>query len=166
KGYVKKEQGFTDFIPQEYINFISETFQKDSLDISKAFFDEKNFENVLFTDVMKALNSLSGIYDLGIFSESFKEFQLLKLHRTNVLNYFNPDLIFIYSRKLTQEALDSLPDNCFIIDDNPEVISGLIESGRFKPIWLNRKTQEEHEKCVTIFDLKNLKEILENYSIK
>ena len=166
QGYVKKDEGFTDFVPQKYIDFIADSFNSDKFGISKAFFDDENFADIVFPDVYESLETISKIFDLGIFSEGFRDFQLLKLYKTGIFNFFNKDLIFIFRRKLTPEALTMIPKGCFIVDDNPSVISVLKEKQNVRPIWLNRKTKEEHDNCKTIFSLNNLGKILENYSSK
>ncbi len=153
QGYVKKPDGFTDFIPLKYIRFISESYKSDESSISKAFFYENNFKNILYDDVISCLGSLRNRYDLGIFSQSFKEFQMLKLHKTGLLNYFNQDLIFIFNNKLTEESLKLLPNGCIVIDDNLPVICALEETKRFRPVWLNRKKAESTGNFVTAFNL-------------
>ena len=164
QGYVKKGEGFTDFIPQEYIKFLSNKFGFDESKISKAFFDDDNFKDILYEDVLDCLKSLSKDYILGIFSESFKDFQMLKLHKTGLLPYFNQDLVFIFKRKLTDDSLKILPENCFIVDDNLPVICALEETKRFKPVWLNRKHVENTEtgNFKTVFDLVGFEKILSN----
>ena len=164
QGYVKKGEGFTDFIPQEYIKFLSNKFGFDESKISNAFFDENNFKDILYDDVLDCLKSLSEHYTLGIFSESFKDFQMLKLHKTGLLPYFNQDLVFIFKRKLTEEAFSFLPEGCFIVDDNLPVIRALEETRRFKPVWLNRKHVENTEtgNFKTVFDLIGVEKILSN----
>ena len=166
QGYVKKDGGFTDFVPQEYIDFIADSFNSDKFGISKAFFDDENFADIVFPDVYESLETLSKILDLGIFSEGFRDFQLLKLYKTGIFNFFNENLIFIFRRKLTPEALNMIPKGCFIVDDSPSVISVLKEKQDVRPIWLNRKTKEEHDNCKTIFSLDNFEKVLKNYSSK
>jgi len=160
QGYVKREEGFTDFIPQEYIKFLNNEFNFDESKISKAFFDDDNFQDILYDDVIDCLKYLSENYTLGIFSESFKDFQMLKLHKTGLLSYFDQDLVFIFKRKLTEEALKILPENCFIIDDNLPVICALEETKRFKPVWFNRKKAEDTRNFVTILDLVGFEKVL------
>ncbi len=163
QGYVKKGEGFTDFIPQEYISFLSRSFDFNESEISKAFFDDSNFENIFFEDVLECLDNLKRSFDLGIFSEGFNEFQMLKLHKTGILKYFDQNLIFIFNRKLVDDSLKLLPDGCFIIDDNLSVICALEETKRFRPIWLNRKISEGTDDCAQIFDLKNIADVLKDY---
>ncbi len=164
KDYIQKEEGFTDFNPKEYIDFISKNYGVSTEDISKCFFEDDNFKGVVFMDVLGTLEDLSKDYTLGIFSEGLVDFQLLKLHKSKLLSFFDKDFTFIFRRKLAQESFDLLPKGCFIIDDNYFVIEALNKTKLFKPIWLNRKTKEKHPECVTVFDLINLRGILENYS--
>jgi len=164
KGYVQRDIGFTDFNPEEYISFISRKHSASTSDVAKAFFDSENFKVTLYPEVTSVLENLSGDYKLGIFSEGLNDFQLLKLHKSGILKYFDQKAMFIFRRKLTQESLDLLPTGCFVVDDNNFVVEALCKISSFKPIWLNRKTNEKHPKCVTIFDLTNLRETLESYS--
>jgi len=163
QGYVKRGEGFTDFIPQEYIKFLSSQFDFDESKISKAFFDDDNFKDILYDDVLDCLKSLSERYTLGIFSESFKDFQMLKLHKTGLLPYFNQDLVFIFKRKLTEEAFSFLPEGCFIVDDNLPVINALEQVGKYKPIWMDRKGSGENTNQITIRDLNEIESVLKNY---
>ncbi|MBU0534705.1 MAG: HAD family hydrolase [Patescibacteria group bacterium] len=164
KGYVKKETEFTDFNPEEYIDYISKKYNVSTQDVGKAFFDDENFKNISYPEVVSLLEALSKNYKLGIFSEGFKSFQLLKLHKSGLLAYFDREVTFVIRRKLTQKSLDLLPKGSFVIDDNYFVADALCKAGSFKPIWLNRKTKEKHPDCETVFDLTNLKEVLGNYS--
>ncbi len=164
QGYVKKGEGFTDFIPQEYIKFLSTEFQFDESKISKAFFDDENFQDILYGDVLDCLKSLSEHYTLGIFSESFKDFQMLKLHKTGLLTYFDQNLVFIFQRKLTEESLKLLPENCFIIDDNLPVINALTQTGKYKAIWINRKGSNEVIGKNSIISLNEIGRVLNNYN--
>lgn len=163
QGYVKKTEGFTDFIPQEYIHFLSRSFDFSESEISKVFFDDGNFENILFEDVKDCLEKLKKDYILGVFSESNKEYQMLKLNKSGLLKYFDKSLIFIFERKIVEDSLKLLPDDCFIVDDKLSVICALEETKRFKPIWLNRKKVDSTKEYVEIFNLKNFENVLLNY---
>lgn len=165
QGYVKKEEGFTDFIPQEYIKFLSNQFGFDESKISNAFFDDDNFEDILYKDVLDCLKSLSESYTLGIFSESFKDFQILKLYKTGLLRYFNQNLVFIFQRKLTKEAFSFLPEGCFIVDDNLPVINALKQVGKFKPIWMDRKGSDTGFDVTSIQNLSDIYKVLKESSI-
>jgi FMN phosphatase YigB (HAD superfamily) len=164
KGYVRKDTGFTEFNPEEYLKYISEKYAVRVRDLSKVFFDDENFRNTSYPEVAVTLETLSNDYKLGIFSEGLKDFQLLKLHKSGILRYFDQSVTFIFQRKLTQESLDFLPKGCFVIDDNSFVIDALYQLGSFKPVWLNRKTKDKHPNCETVSDLTSLKEVLGNYS--
>lgn len=164
KDYVKKEEGFTDFNPKEYIDFISKNYGVGTENISKCFFEDENFKDIVYPEVVDMLGDLANDYTLGVFSEGLIDFQLLKLHKSKLLSFFDKDLTFIFRRKLAQESFDLLPKDCFIIDDNYFVVEALNKTKLFKPIWLNRKTKEKHSECITVFDLTNLREKLENYS--
>jgi hypothetical protein len=165
-GYVKKERGFTDYNPHEYITHVSNVFNFPKGKIRDVYFSDESFKKALYEDVIPCLEKVKETYECGIFSEGFEDFQMIKLHKSQILKYFKKDLTFIFRRKLTEEALSKIPEKSFILDDNPEVISALVKYGKFRPIWVNRKTKEEHSECKTIFGLTNLIEELKNYSIK
>lgn len=163
-GYVHRDTGFTDFNPEEYIDYISKNYDAKAQDISRNFFNDVNFKNISYPDVIPALENLVGDYKLGIFSEGFEAFQLIKLQKSGLIKYFEPELTFIYRRKLTKESLNLLPGGCFVVDDNYYVAEALSKVGLFKPVWLNRKTEEKHPDCETVFDLTNLRKLLDSYS--
>lgn len=164
KGYLRKDAEFTDFNPEDYLDYISRKYNVSTRDVGKVFFDDENFKNTPYPEVVPLLEALSENYRLGIFSEGLEDFQLLKLHKSGLLPYFGQEITFIFRRKLTQESFNLLPRGCFVVDDNYFVIEALCKAGPFKPIWLNRKTKEKHPDCETVFDLTNLKEVLGNYS--
>lgn len=162
KDYVRKDMGFTDFNPEEYFDYIGKKYNVRTQDVSKVFLDDENFKNTPYPEVVSSLKDLSRNYRLGIFSEGFEDFQLLKLHKSGLLPYFDQEITFVFGKKLTQESLDLLPRGCFVVDDNYFVVDALCKSGPFRPIWLNRKTNGKHQDCETVFDLTNLKEVLGN----
>lgn len=166
KEYVKKDSNFTDFSPEEYIDFIAKSYDVSTQSVSNAFFSENNFKDICYSEVENVLNDLNKDYCLGIFSEGLKDFQMLKLHKSGLLKYFNNETTFIFRRKLTQESLNLIPRNSFIIDDNKFVIEALVQTKLFRPIWLNRKTKEKLEDCRTIFNLSEARDVIENYSAK
>jgi len=163
-SYVKSDSGFTDFNPDDYIVHISKALGVDFEKVKEIFFSDDVFTNALYSDVNNSLEKIHQNYECGVFSEGFEDFQLIKLHKSGILHFFKKEITFIFRRKLTVEVLNLLPENCFIIDDNPSVISALVEAGRFRPIWLNRKTKEKHGECKTTFDLTDIGNALENYS--
>ena len=145
--YVKKDSGFTDFDPNEYIDFIAKNYSVGRDRISEIFFQDDNFISAVYSDVVNTLEVEKKDFSLGIFSEGLEDFQMLKLHKSNLLKYFDPNLTFVFKRKLTEDSLKLLPQKCFIVDDNVFVIEGLCEEGSFRPIWLNRK-KDDGEKRV------------------
>lgn len=160
KEYVKKDTGFTDFDPNEYVDFITNKYSVSREDISKIFFDDINFQRALYPDVIASLDKLRNNYSLGIFSEGMEDFQMMKLHRSDILKYFDPKLVFIHRRKLTGEVLSLLPEGCYIVDDNVFVVEALCKTGDCKPIWLNRKKEATQLKCPEIDEIANLEGVL------
>ena len=163
KDYMNRESGFTDFHPDDYIKHMCRNYNVDEVCVREVFFDDQNFVEALYPDVIPALEKLSESYGLGIFSEGFEDFQMTKLHKSGLSHFFKKDLTFIFRRKLMEGALNMLPENCFIVEDNPSVIDALVEFGRVQPVWLNRKSEEKHREIPTIGNLENLKEILNSF---
>jgi len=162
KNYVKSPTGFTDFNPYEYIKHLSSQLDESSDSLARIYFSDKNFSNTLYTGTESVLEDLNGKFVLGIFSEGHKDFQILKLHKTGILKYFDSNNTFIFRRKLIEESLELLPVNSFIVDDNLSVLEALNETRKFKPIWLNRKSKEKNTTINTIFNLTQLKNYLGN----
>lgn len=160
KEYVKKDSGFTDFDPNEYVDFTAKKYGVGRNSISEIFFQDENFIRAVYPDVLPSLEILKNDLSLGIFSEGLEDFQMLKLHKSNLLRYFDPNLSFIFKRKLTEDSLKLLPKGCFIVDDNMFVIEGLCEEGSFKPIWLNRKGDDTEISCQVIEGLGNIRNLI------
>lgn len=160
--YKKKDSGFTDFHPDDYIEHICKSYDLNKNSIRELFFSDANFKDALYDDVVSALEVLSGKFSLGIFSEGFEDFQLIKLSKSGIMNFFERDLIFIFRRKLEESSLALLPDNCFVVDDNISVIEALKQVGNFKPIWINRKESSKNSVQVAINGLNGIESVLKN----
>ena len=160
KEYVKRDSGFTDFNPNEYVDFIAKKYGVGRDSISEIFFQDENFGRAVYQDVLTTLEALKNDFSLGIFSEGFVDFQMLKLHKSNLLKYFDPNLTFVFKRKLTEDSFKLLPQGCFIVDDNVFVIEGLCKEGSFKPIWLNRKGDATNTSCRVIESLGGIRNLI------
>lgn len=158
--YKKKDSGFTDFHPNDYIEHVCKFYNLNENSVRELFFSDDNFKDALYDDVIPTLKALLERFSLGIFSEGFEDFQLAKLHRSGIMNFFEKDLTFIFRRKLEEDSLALLPDNCFVIDDNPSVVEALAKTDKFKTFWLNRKSNEKDLVCTTIHGLKELNSLI------
>jgi len=158
--YKKKDSGFTDFHPDDYIEHVCKFYNLNEKSVRELFFSDDNFKDALYDDVVPTLKTLSDKFNLGIFSEGFEDFQLTKLHKSGIMNFFEKDLTFIFRRKLEESSLALLPYNCFVVDDNPSVVEALAKTDNFKTFWLNRKSNEKDLVCTTIHGLKELNSLI------
>lgn len=154
--YTNSLKSSSDFDPSDYLKVISNHFGKDSDELNKVFYNRATYSLSLFSEVREVLIKLGVKNKLGVFSEGFSDFQTQKLLLTDIYKYFDKDIIFIFRRKMTQEALDKLPVNSVIIEDNRANAETLQSKGLFKVFWLNRKDDSVSPKAETIFDLEDL----------
>jgi FMN phosphatase YigB (HAD superfamily) len=88
-------------------------------DIDYTLFDTDNFKKSnltsfkLYSDVKNVLEELSQKYLLGILSKGEKGFQLEKLEKTDILKFFDKDLIFIFEDKAVEfkNVMNKLKNN-------------------------------------------------------
>ncbi len=163
-------------VDDEYVKTIEDLYHYNFLDFMKLLPATKQQYEMLtneyennsdlypkYTDVIPALDYIqSANYQIGIFSEGTPSFQRVKLKNLRIDKYINSDLVFIEQTKRTPEFLSKLPDRCFIVDDNIEIIELLLVANEFQPIYLNRNTQKTNTKRrVEINSLKELGKVLE-----
>lgn len=74
-----------------------------------------------------------------------------------IIDFFEPDLIFVSDNKTSESFLKTLPEKSIIIEDRIGVIEKLSD---FKPIWLNRNSNENDPKIPTIHSLSELPQLL------
>jgi FMN phosphatase YigB (HAD superfamily) len=158
--YKEKDSGFTDFHPDDYIDHVCKFYNLNENSVRELFFNNDNFKDALYDDVVPTLEVLSGRFILGIFSEGFEDFQLAKLHKSGIMHFFEKELTFIFRRKLEKSSLSLLPTKCFVVDDNPSVVEALAKIDSFKTFWLNRKSNEKDPVCTTIHGLKELNSLI------
>lgn len=114
------------------------------------------FANTTYADVRPALNKLSSRCRLGIYSEGFMKFQRAKLEMNGLIDFFDPELMFIKRRKLDPEVVSSLPSGSIVVDDKLSVVETLQSAKQLNPIWLNRFAEKETPPYKTISSLKFL----------
>lgn len=147
----------TDFDPQLYAAFLAERYGRPAAGILEIIYQPRWFQNNVFSDVTM-LDDLKQDYDLGVFSQGNRAYQLHKLKVSNLERLFSPDLVYIFKRKLDPQVLVSLPE-AVVVDDRLGMVLGLKDSAQITPIWLNRSQQQTEEKILQIqslFDLPSL----------
>jgi len=161
-GYLNTLEKSTDFLPEEYLQHIAETHSFPYQKLHDIYYDPGLFKASLYPDTVPALTRLKPDFNLGIFSEGYRNFQITKLKYSGIYDFFDPEYIFIHRRKTDPETLSSLPDNSLIIDDNPVIISLLLINLPIKPIWINRKNNLKNPDIITISSLNDIFNILKS----
>jgi FMN phosphatase YigB (HAD superfamily) len=138
KDYLNTLTKSTDFLPADFLRILANNYSFSYQKLHDIYFKPELYKSSLFPDTIPALQKLSPDFTLGIYSEGFQDFQTAKLKNCEILDFFNPDYIFIHARKAEPEILKSLPENSVIVDDKPEIINEVKVDGRLTPVWLNR----------------------------
>lgn len=160
--YLNKLEYAHDFDPSEYAAFLAAGDEVREKQLSDVIFNnEQLYRESVFPNAREVLESLAQGYELGIFSQGAVEFQKTKLHHSGLVEYFNPDHIYIAAHKTTDEFLKIIPDDCIIIDDDPNVIAKLVGMKKCLPIWLNRYERDLDLKVDSIAKLSDLRNKLE-----
>lgn len=162
-AYVATLMKSTDFNPDDYIKYTCKTFGVDRKLLEMVYFQSPNiYQRVLYPETRAVLKKFQAVYRLGIFTEGRRRFQLTKMKLSGLLPYFNQAFIFIHRRKLEPEVLKKLPPGAFIVDDKLEVAGTLLSYPNVTPIWLNRQDEKKHPRILTIYSLKDLKNVLKD----
>ncbi|MFH1833065.1 MAG: hypothetical protein ABH816_02750 [Candidatus Levyibacteriota bacterium] len=140
--------------------------EKDAQLIEKAIFAKENFKNCLYKESLKAIEKLSKIISVGIFSKGYNSFQRNKIKvLKNVLNNKNVH-IFVNKRKSLPKIIDRYKDfKLYIIDDALDV---LFEAWKLRKdivtIWVKRGIYAKNQKPIENFKpdaiIKNLGELI------
>jgi len=153
----------TDYDPWNWLNFLSDKFPKVSKEeLEAVFFNQANFEASVFPEVLSVIEEVKKIYRVGIFSQGVIPWQEKKLELSGLTPLFEKELTFIFRRKVAPASLEKLPFGAIVIDDREVFIEGLIIAKRFRPIWINRNSDEKHDKAETIHSLEELPALLAN----
>lgn len=144
----------TDFNPHAISTYLAQRFSTDKKIIDDVIWNKKYFEEAIFEDALLVVKALSADKTLGIFSQGFEEFQRYKLEKTGLLQYFDPEYIFIHRRKASDEALASIPREATIIEDKHDVVEVLAK--HCTAIWINRRTPDADPNLQTIHSLSEL----------
>ncbi|PIR59195.1 MAG: hypothetical protein COU69_01255 [Candidatus Pacebacteria bacterium CG10_big_fil_rev_8_21_14_0_10_56_10] len=129
----------SDFHPLELLAHLATIYQIELDRLREVVFVPDNVERCRFEDVLPAMDQLAGSTRLGIYSEGVRQdWQQFKLESLGVMDWLQPDLIFIEMRKLRPEVVAQLPPGVLIVDDKRSVVTTLARSGRVQPVLIDR----------------------------
>ena len=155
-SYTNALEKSSDFLPNRFLRHIAKAHSFPFQQLYDTYFHPRNFKDALYPDTLPALQQLCSPYNLGIYSEGYEDFQTTKLRLSGILDYFDPDLIYIHRRKIDPSFLNSLPNQTLIVDDRLKVIDNLNPHSNTTPVWLNRKDNTTHPTAKTIHSLTEL----------
>lgn len=146
---------YTDFNPEDYLEFLANEFEVEFQTLRQVFFTPAFMAHSVFSDVFSTLEALKKHHRLGILSEANEAYQRTKLTQSGLLDHFEPELTFILHRKTEPAVLEELV-SATIVDDNPKVIAEIAQYDHLEPIWLNRRDDNQQATVRTIRSLKEL----------
>jgi FMN phosphatase YigB (HAD superfamily) len=131
-------------------------------DIDYTLFDTAHFKatNLLefraYDEVPDVLATLSKTTILGIFSEGEEEFQIMKLKKTNIYDFFDKDHIYVEILKKAKIKLISekyVGASVWVIDDKLPILA-LMKSAlpMAKTVWIRRGEYAMNQKPVDGFN--------------
>lgn len=139
-------------------------------DIDYTLFDTAVFKDSslssyqLYDEIEQLLINLSSIVELGIFSKGEKEFQKLKLQKTNIEKYFHPENIHIFENKdeNLQAVIKKYSDRkVYLVDDKLEVLSNAKKYNHsIMTIWIKRGPFAQDETLLNNFSTDKIVESL------
>lgn len=148
----------TKFIPEDFVKFIAKSHNSPKNLLWENFWNDKDlYLKSIYPNTIKALRDSSDHFSLGTFSQGILDFQKHKLEMLGIINFFEPELIFVSDNKTSKDFLKNLPKNSFIVEDRVKVIEKLSD---FKPIWINRNSDEKDPRTPTIHSLSELNQLL------
>jgi FMN phosphatase YigB (HAD superfamily) len=151
----------SDYHHYDYLSYLSRKLALDYNLLVSIYLNPDFFTTATYPDVNPALTKLHQKYPLGIFSEGFVDLQRYKLDLPGISKFFRPDLVGVFRRKKTEQALSAIPQNSILIDDKIEIVE-ILQSKRpdVKPVWINRDSEKTHPTVTTIKTLSELSELL------
>ena len=155
-SYTNALEKSSDFLPNRFLRHIAKAHSFPFQQLYDTYFHPRNFINALYPDTVPAIQKLFPANSLGIYSEGYRDFQVTKLKLSGILDYFDPDFLYIHRRKIDPTVLNSLPNDSVIIDDRLEVINGMAPYPNITPVWLNRNDYTTHPLVKTIRSLTEL----------
>jgi phosphoglycolate phosphatase-like HAD superfamily hydrolase len=157
--YTSRLEKSTDFNPDDYIAFLVSELEGDQTILHQIIYNPQHFAHSVYPEVKPVLAQLKTEYTLGLFSEGVEYFQRLKFEKSGLAEWFDPDSVFIYPRKLEPDILIQVPASV-IVDDKLEVLEVLAADPKFKPVWLNRLDSARDQELPTIHSLVALPKVL------
>ena len=153
--YYAALEHYSDFNPREITDFVSKRYEVDKALLDEVFWGEDViYKESLYKETLDVLKKISRGKTLGIFSQGNQELQERKLTAAGIIKYFDENYIFVHPRKLSDAAIEVLPRDATVVDDNHDVaatIASFVES-----IWINRRTQDNDPNIRTIHSLTEL----------
>ncbi|MDP3093630.1 MAG: hypothetical protein Q8N16_02595 [bacterium] len=110
-------------------HFITTTPEKiDASQLTGSFLDPAYYQKALFPDALPALQALKNTAKLGAWSEANPKKQMIKLKLSGLINFFEPELLYLSRRKfrLVKKIVDSCGlENVIFVDNKPKLIKKL-----------------------------------------
>lgn len=157
--YKSTLESSTDFDPEKVLDLLAENLNINREKLAQSFWREDNF--MLFPEVRTTLKKLSRIYDLILFSEGTKNWQLAKIEKTEIQEYFDLKASLIERRKMNPKVIEKISQGATVVDDKKGVIEQLdTQRPDLSLVWINRNNEEEltGQNIRTIRDLGELLE--------
>jgi hypothetical protein len=153
--YVASLPDSTHFLPEAWLGLLhGKLYQMgrpvEEKELEAIFFDRAQFLAALYPEVLPVLEQLHDTYRLGVFSQGFAEFQLLKLQLSGLYPWLESDKLFISANKTTAEYLELLP-TAVVIDDRPDMIERMCAASQLQPVWL-RRAESKKTQAASDFD--------------
>lgn len=145
----------TDFDPQAYAAFLAERYGEKTERLLELIYQPQWYTDHVFAEVPEVLSTLAKNHQLGIFSQGNAIYQQQKLQLSQLLQFFDSNLIFIFDRKIQPAILANLP-SAVVIDDRLAVIETAQDFSQLRPIWLNRSGENTNENVTSIQSLSEL----------
>jgi phosphoglycolate phosphatase-like HAD superfamily hydrolase len=159
RAYTSRLEKSTDFNPDDYAAFLAAELDGEAEVLAKIVSQPQPFKHSLYPEVKPVLDQLTSHYTLGLLSEGLESFQRLKFENSGLAQWFDPEYVFIFPRKLENDVLQKLPASV-IIDDKLEVLEAVAVDPKFKPVWLNRHDSTRDQDIPTIHSLIALPKLL------
>ncbi len=147
----------TDIKPDEMLGVIQRELGVPLTELKSTYYNPKIYEQSVYPETIEMLMSIDlDKFVLGVFSEGWDYYQKFKMEASGIAKYFDNKFYFIKRRKKSNEFINSLPRDSWVIDDRADVVKKLKKVGGVVPIWINRKDKQTNPEIKTIFSLKEL----------
>lgn len=144
---------------EERIKLICSKFNiKNPKPLSDVYYDKEYtyiYSDSVYPETHAVLDKLKDSFIFGIYSEGTKKYQNHKFKNMGIVQYFDPNLVFIVDAKNTPEVVKKLPKDAVVVDDKESICEFLTKNG-IKAIWLNKKDDRVSKNFETIHNLLEL----------